>query len=277
MIKISSKGILMPYPQLENLIQIIEKLRDPQTGCPWDLDQTHTTLLPYLLEEAYEFIDATEKGSPELMKEEIGDVLLQVILHSTIAKQNNTFNLEDVAQNLAEKLVHRHPHVFGDKTAKLSSPEVAEQWQKIKSSGKKSPKSQIPYKLMHNPALETAHLIGAASKKVSFDWENHQQVMHKVEEEWQEVKTELLPNGVYNPDNVEEELGDLLFSVAQLARHLNVNAETALRKANQKFLKRFHYMEEVAEQKNLQLKDLKHDQLEDLWKLAKENTKKNET
>ena len=261
------------YPELEKLISVVRKLRDPNGGCPWDLEQTHESLLRYLIEEAYEYVEAVEKKDPSMMKEEIGDVLLQVVLHSIIAEQGKQFNLEDVAKALSTKLIHRHPHVFGEGDKTLNAQEVREQWEVIKNQEKKTYKSAIPLKLIHNPALRTANLIGHASTKVAFDWENHQQVLYKVEEEWQEVKAELSPTGDYDQTRVEEEIGDLLFSMAQLARHLKVDPEEALRKANKKFLKRFHMMEEITLQKKTSLMELSHQEMEALWIKAKELTK----
>ncbi len=261
------------YPQLENLISVVRKLRDPIAGCPWDLEQTHESLLRYLIEEAYEYVEAVEKKDSEMMKEEIGDVLLQVVLHSVLAEQGNLFNIEEVAATLSKKLIHRHPHVFGAGDKTLNATEVREQWEVIKNLEKKTHKSAIPYKLIHNPALKTADLIGQASTKVAFDWESHQQVLYKVEEEWQEVKAELGPTGVYDHARVEDELGDLLFSMAQLARHLKVDPELALRKANKKFLKRFHKMEEITLQTNEKMGSLSNARMEELWIKAKELTK----
>lgn len=260
-------------PKLEKLIEVVKKLRDPDGGCPWDLEQTHESLLRYLLEEAYEYIEAVEKKDAAMMKEEIGDVLLQVILHSVVAEQGKLFNLEEVADVLTKKLIHRHPHVFGEGDKTLNAEEVREQWEVIKNQEKKSYKSAIPSKLMHNPALRTANLIGFASTKVAFDWENHQQVLYKVEEEWQEVKAELGPTGHYDQSRVEEELGDLLFSMAQLARHLKVDPEEALRKANKKFLKRFHKMEEMSLMSDHKMGEMSNAQMEELWVKAKELTK----
>jgi MazG family protein len=256
-------------PQLERLISVVEKLRDPQSGCPWDLEQTHESLLRYLIEEAYEYIEAVEKKNKEMMREELGDVLLQVILHSVIAHQAGQFTLEDVAQEISNKLIHRHPHVFGDGNKNLSAQEVREQWEAIKYQEKKKTQSAIPYKLIHNPALKSSELIGKASTKVNFDWENYQQVVLKVEEEWQEVKEELPPTGVYNTQRVEEELGDLLFSVAQLCRHLNLDPEETLRKANKKFLKRFASLEQMALKEKSSLLEFSANELEHFWNKAK--------
>ena len=264
----------MAYPELENAIRVINKLRDPQGGCPWDLSQTHETLLRYLIEESYEYVEAVEVNDTAMMCEEIGDVLLQVLLHSRIAEQAGRFNLEDVARRLATKIVHRHPHVFGEQTEQGLTPEqVKERWEVIKLEENKAKRSAIPYKLMHNPALRTAHLIGVASGKVAFDWEDHRQVMHKVEEEWQELKDELPPGGHFDKARVADEMGDLLFSMAQLARHLGVDPEEALRNGNKKFLKRFHMVEKLAEENGQVMGQMTSQEMEALWVKAKEKTK----
>lgn len=264
----------MAYPELENAIRVIQKLRDPNGGCPWDLEQTHESLLRYLLEESYEYIEAVEMKDPEMMCEELGDVLLQVILHARVAEQAGKFNLEDVARKIATKMVHRHPHVFGESPDPNLTPEqVRERWEMIKKEEKKSKKSAIPYKLIHNPALKTAHLIGLASGKVAFDWEDHRQVMHKVEEEWQELKDELPPGGQFNKDRVAEEMGDLLFSVAQLSRHLGIDPEEALRNGNKKFLKRFHRVEKLAEDNGQTMGKMSPAEMEELWVQAKKELK----
>jgi MazG family protein len=256
--------------ELQRTIDVVKKLRDPQDGCPWDLEQTHESLLRYLLEESYEFIEAVEKKAPAHMKEELGDVLLQVLLHARIAEQSGGFTLEDVAKGLADKLIHRHPHVFGQTVPGLTPDEVRTRWEDLKAKEKgDKPSSAIPAKLLHNPALRTSHLIGNASSKIAFDWENYQQVIYKVEEEWQELKEELPLSGQFNPERVAEELGDLLFSVAQLSRHLGFDAEEVLRQGNRKFLKRFHCLEEIARERGLEIPKLSQAEMETLWSAAK--------
>lgn len=255
----------MDYPELKRCIEVVQKLRHPTEGCPWDLEQTHATLLKYLLEESYEFIEATESKDPRLMEEELGDVLLQVLLHATIAEQAKTFNLETVAKTLADKLVRRHPHVFKNQGEQLSSEQVVANWQEIKKQEKGVRKYSIDQKFLHAPALESAFKIGKKSTTVNFDWTDHLQVMMKVEEEWQEVKEELPPTGHYNKARVKEEIGDLLFSVAQLARHLDINPEECLKEANQKFIGRFQKVEDAVMAKGKKLEDTPQEELEALW------------
>jgi MazG family protein len=255
----------MSHPELERCIKVIEALRHPVTGCPWDLEQTHKTLLKYLLEESYEFIEATESADPKHMEEELGDVLLQVLLHSTIAAESKTFNLESVAKTLADKIVRRHPHVFASAGPGITSDQVVANWQDIKKQEKGERKFSIDEKFLQAPALESAFKIGKKSTTVNFDWENHLQVMGKVEEEWQEVKEELPPTGKFNEARVKEEIGDLLFSVAQLARHVGINPEEALREANKKFIGRFQKVETLVKQNGGTLETTPQATLEDLW------------
>lgn len=261
--------------ELQRCIEVVRRLRDPDGGCPWDLEQTHQTLLKYLLEESYEYIDAVENDDAVHMREELGDVLLQVLLHARIAEQGQSFTLEDVARELANKLVRRHPHVFAPKDeAALTPEEVRTRWEaqkKVERSGR--PTSKIPDKLMHHPALKTAHLIGEASAKIAFDWTDHRQVASKVEEEWQELKDELPPGGHFNKARVAEEMGDLLFSVAQLARHLGLDPEEALRQGNRKFLRRFHTLEQLAADDGADVGVLDAAAMERYWARAKEQLK----
>ena len=258
----------MPHPELERCIEVIRKLRHPQDGCPWDLEQTHQTLLKYLIEESYEYIEATELKDPKKMEEELGDVLLQVLLHATIGEQEKNFSLESVARGLADKMVKRHPHVFGkDGKGNLTSAEVVANWKEIKAQedATKRQKYSIEHKLLHAPALESAYQIGLKSTTANFDWENHLQVISKVEEEWQEVKEELPPTGKFDKARAKEEIGDLLFSVAQLARHLNLNPEECLREANMKFIKRFQKVEDRVRTQGKKMAETPQAELEKIW------------
>lgn len=256
----------MSYPELERCIEVIKALRHPQTGCPWDLEQTHETLLKYLIEEAYEFVEAVESKNPMMMEEEIGDVLFQVLLHTTMGEETGAFNLESSAKKLADKLVRRHPHVFKSQSdERLTPDQVIANWQKIKTQEKGEKKYSIEEKLLHAPSLESSYNIGKKSTTVNFDWENYSQVLGKVEEEWQEVKEELPPTGKYNKERVKEEIGDLLFSVAQLARHLDINPEDCLRDANRKFIKRFQKVEDKVALTGKKIQETPQRELEKLW------------
>jgi MazG family protein len=255
----------MSHPELERCIEVIKSLRHPKTGCPWDLEQTHETLLKYLIEEAYEFVEAVESKNPKLMEEEIGDVLFQVLLHTTIGEEKKAFSLESAAKGLADKLIRRHPHVFNQSDKKLTPDEVVENWQKIKVGEKGERKYSIDEKFLQAPALESAFKIGKKSTTVNFDWQDYQQVVMKVEEEWQEVKEELPPTGHYNLERVREEIGDLLFSVAQLSRHLGINPEDCLRDANKKFIRRFQKVEDAVKATGRKLEETPQAELEEFW------------
>ncbi len=252
------------HPELERCIQVVKALRQPGTGCPWDLEQTHQSLLKYLIEEAYEFVDAVEASDPALMEEEIGDVLFQVLLHTSIGQETNAFSLESAARGLADKLVRRHPHVFAVSDTKLTSEEVVENWQKIKLREKGVRKYAIDEKYLQAPALESAHKIGMKSTTVNFDWTDFQAVALKVEEEWLEVKAELEAERL-DRGKVKEEIGDLLFSVAQLARHLELNPEECLREANRKFIRRFNKVEDLVRASGATLTETPQPKLEVYW------------
>lgn len=265
----------MAQTQFEKLKEVVADLRHPQNGCPWDLKQSHESLLKYLIEESYEFIEAVEQKDNQKMEEEIGDVLLQVLLHARLAEERNAFDIESVSKVLSEKLIRRHPHVFENKNSSISADEVVLNWEKIKQEEKSreekenSSHHRIKMSVMHNPALVAAVKIGKKTNDLKFDWDDYQQVAYKVEEEWQELKEEIAPTSGLNKERVKEELGDLLFSVAQLARHLDLDPEDALRQANKKFLKRFYSMEDIMKSKNVRLEEMNQTQMDVYWNEAK--------
>lgn len=258
----------MSYPQFEKLVEVIKKLRHPTDGCPWDLKQTHSSLLKYLLEESYEYMNAVEKNDEKEMEEELGDVLLQVVLHSVIAEETGKFNIESVSKVLAEKMIRRHPHVFQDKNSSITAEEVTSNWDKIKKD-EKVKKHSIDMEDTIFPALHSANKIGKKTEKLNFDWEDHTQVIYKVEEEWQELKEELTPGVQHNKERVKEELGDFLFSIAQLARHLDIDPEIALRDANKKFVRRFNQVEDMVRSDKMELTDLTQMELDKYWDKVK--------
>jgi MazG family protein len=205
-----------------------------------------------------------EKKEPKLMEEELGDVLLQVLLHSTIAAESKKFNLESVAKTLADKIIKRHPHVFGD--VKVSgAEEVTANWKAIKEKEKTEKKYAIDEKVLQAPSLTSSYNIGKKSTAVNFDWDDYHQVAGKVEEEWQEVKDELPPGDKYNKERVREEIGDLLFSVAQLARHLDIDPELCLRDANKKFINRFKKVEDEVKARGQKLGEVPQSELDKIW------------
>lgn len=248
----------MSYPNLEKLIEIIDTLRSPN-GCKWDREQTHATLRRNMLEEAYEAVDAINDNDPKHLKEELGDVLLQVVLHAQIAKEEGDFNIEDVAKNLNEKLIHRHPHVFGDVKVQ-NTQEILDNWEKLKKEEKPHRKSVMDGISKAQSALMSAQKISKKAVSVGFEWPNEEELLKCVMSEFEEFKN------AKTQDEKEDEFGDILFAVVNLARWNKIDAEQALIRANNKFMTRFRKMEELAE------KDLNEYSLEEwdkLWKKAK--------
>ena len=259
--------------EFKRLVQVVKKLRDPNGGCPWDLKQTHQSLLRFLVEESYEFLHAVESKDDKAMEEEIGDVLLQVVLHSVVAEQRGAFNLESVSKVLADKLIRRHPHVFDNPEGReFSDEEIKKNWKDIKELEKKK-EYEIGKDYLAFPALFSSSKIGAKTRELNFDWDDHSQVSYKVEEEWQELKEELMPTTI-NKEKVKEELGDFLFSAAQLARHLDIDPEEALREANKKFIRRFNQVEDLVKSKGLDMRSMTQSQLDEYWMETKAMEKK---
>jgi len=228
--------------EINKLEEIIKKLRNPEDGCPWDIKQTHLTLLPYLIEEAYEVVDAIRNKESSDIKEELGDLLLQILLHSTIEEEKKIFTFQDVVNLLNKKLIRRHPHVFKTKK-KLTDKQLKAQWKKIKIKEGKINDKDSPFQTLNisQPALLQALEISLISKELKFDWVNYEGPLKKVKEELNEVIEE---KEKINSDHtkLEEEVGDLLFSVVSLSRHLKINPEIALLNANKKFISRFKLM-----------------------------------
>ena len=252
------------YKNLEKLIEIIEILRSPQ-GCKWDREQTHSSLKPNMLEEAYEAVDAINDNDMSHLKEELGDVLLQVVLHSQIAKEEHSFDIEDVAQTLNEKLIHRHPHVFGD-TKVSSTQEILANWEKLKKEEKPHRKSIMDGISKSQSALMSAQKISKKAVKLGFEWDKEETLYDCVMSEIDEFK-EACIEGDFQHE--EEELGDILFAIVNLARWNKIDAEQALIKANKKFIKRFKKMEELATKP---LEEYTFDEYDKLWKSAKSQT-----
>lgn len=260
----------------EKLVAIQKRLRDPG-GCPWDIEQNHLTLRTYLIEEAYEVLDAIESGEDEKFVEELGDLLLQVTFHSQIASEANRFNISDVIQSIHDKMIRRHPHVFGEVEAK-NSEEVLRNWQKIKAQERNEKEGAAPEgepkkvsALDGVPKSIPATLEGLQLTKkaarTGFDWANAAGVFAKVREETTELEHTLEHGTALE---AEEELGDLLFAVVNLARFLHVDPEIALKRANGKFVRRFHEMERIASSRGRKFEDVPRPEKETLWNSAKE-------
>ncbi len=261
-----------PTCQLERAIAIMHRLRAPG-GCPWDAQQTHESLIPNLLEECYECIDAIREQDATHLCEELGDVLLQVLFHAELAQENasENFNVQDVARGLCDKMVRRHPHVFGGATAE-DAEAVLTRWDQIKRQEKHSERK--PY--LHHcgkglPEMLRAAKISAKAAQVGFDWESHEAVFAKVHEELEEVRDTLsLPDA---DPRVAEELGDLMLSVVNLCRHRGVNPEVAMHAANQKFLRRFNAMEEELSAVGISLQEASPETFDRAWNAQKAREK----
>ena len=257
---IEKKNKKANYPELERLIDIIAVLRS-ENGCDWDKQQTHKTLRPNMLEEAYEAVDAMESEDIGHLKEELGDVLLQVVLHSQIAKDEKEFDIEDVAKGIADKLIHRHPHVFGNVKVKSTS-EIIDNWEKIKKEEKPERQSAMDGITKGQSALISALKISKRAVKQGFEWPNLVSLYDCITSEFQEfisAKTQ---------EEKEEEFGDILFALVNLARWKKIDPEQALLSANKKFMNRFRKMEELAQKP---LTEYSFEEYDALWKKAKES------
>ncbi len=250
----------------DRLINIMERLRGPG-GCPWDAEQDHRSLMKGLVEETCELLDAIESGDPEHLKEELGDVLMQVVFHSTIAKENKAFTTSEVIDSLCDKLIYRHPHVFGEVKVK-DAKEVIRNWQRLKQAenGKyqrESILSGIPRTLS---ALLYALKIQSLASRAGFDWNAPEEVLVKIQEELGELSEALKHK---KADPVEAELGDLLFSAVNLARMLGIDPEAALRRSNKKFSDRFYAIEKAAKARGVSLTDMPMAEKDRIWEAAK--------
>jgi tetrapyrrole methylase family protein/MazG family protein len=251
-----------------DLIKLMSKLRSKH-GCPWDRAQTHKSLLPYLIEESYEVLDTIEAKNDQKLKEELGDLLLQIIFHAQIAKERKKFDVYDVIENLLQKLIERHPHVFKDKR-KLAPQEVLKNWEHIKLvASRDKNKSVLSGLPRHLPALLKAYRVQEKVARFHFDWERTDEIFLKLEEEIKELKT---AHKKRKKEDMEEEFGDILFSWVNLCRHLEVNPEFALRKTIDKFVKRFNYMERCLKQEKIPLQKAGLPLLDSLWEEAKRST-----
>lgn len=252
-------------------------LRTPGSGCPWDLEQSFQTIAPYTIEEAYEVADAVERGDRDGLKEELGDLLLQVVYHAQMAEEESAFVFADVVDGICRKMLRRHPHVFGDERVR-SSVELQGLWERVKAAEKLARRGQkaeppvgsilegVPAAL---PALTRALKLQEKAARVGFDWPEAAPVLAKVREELGELETELRQDGGAGGGSAMEEFGDLLFALANLARHLKLDPEAALRAANGKFARRFARMEELLDEEGRELRACSLSDLDDVWERAK--------
>ncbi len=248
------------------LLRIMERLRGPG-GCPWDREQTHASIKPYLIEEAYEVAEAIEEDHIDDLRAELGDLLLQIVFHAEMAREAGRFTAEDVVRGIIDKMIRRHPHVFGD-TAVKDSAEVLRKWAQIKSGERRHREDNsivagVPRAL---PALLRAHRLGEKASHVGFDWRAAAAVFEKVREELAELETAI---GREDQAETEAELGDLLFALASLGRHLGVHGEDALQHASDRFIRRFHYIEARLAERQHDIHQVGPEVLNDLWEEAK--------
>lgn len=258
---------------IDRLLDIMRRLRDPKSGCPWDVEQSFATIAPYTIEEAYEVADAVASGDLEALREELGDLLLQVVYHAQMADEIGAFDFAGVAAGIADKMVARHPHVFGDiEVADAAAQRHAWEAQKERERRRKAEAGgrtpgvldDVPLAL---PALMRAEKLQKRAARVGFDWPEAAQVLDKIEEEIAELRAELASGA--GSDRLEDELGDLLFAAANLARHLNIDPEAALRRTNRKFEVRFRRIEALLAAAGRTPAEASLDEMEALWQRAK--------
>ena len=261
---------------IDNLLQIMSQLRHPEDGCPWDVEQSFESIAPYTIEEAYEVQEAITNGDYENLKEELGDLLLQVVFHSQIAKEAKLFAFDQVVDSICKKMIDRHPHVFGDAKIKNAEEQLSSwEYLKAKERQKSLKTSSIEESALDGvslayPALLRAQKLQKRAARVGFDWEDVGTVLEKLDEEVIELKEVLTNTDASGSKRVEEELGDILFTCVNIARHIKIDPETALYKANRKFSKRFKIVEKLLkEELNLKPEQAEFSDLEDRWERAK--------
>lgn len=257
-----------------DLLQVMQRLRDPETGCPWDKRQTWQTLLPYTLEEVYEVADAVDRHDAESLKDELGDLLLQIVFMAQIADEQGLFNFNEVAKGITEKMQRRHPHIFGD-TSFANEQEQKQAWEAIKQQERlaKESSTQSTPTLFANipstlPTLLRSQKIQKRVAQVGFDWEHWQQVLPKIQEELQEVIEAVANQEPFA--RIEEEVGDVIFGTTNLARMLGVNADNALRLTNRKFENRFLKVEQLLKEQGITLEQATLQQMDEAWEQAKQ-------
>ncbi|MCB5943268.1 nucleoside triphosphate pyrophosphohydrolase [Acidocella sp. KAb 2-4] len=254
-------------PPITALINVMAALRDPETGCPWDKEQSFETIAPYTIEEAYEVRAAIESGDPAQLKDELGDLLFQVVYHAQMAAERGWFNFDDVARNIADKMIRRHPHVFGEEAARSAAAQTAA-WEAQKAQERlaKAQHGVLDGVATALPALKRAQKLTARAARVKFDWPDAEAVLDKLDEEVAELRAEL-PAAA--PARLSDELGDMLFVLANLARKLGQDAETCLEGANEKFIRRFSRVETLLAAEGKTPASSSLDEMDRLWNVAK--------
>ena len=254
-------------PPISALINVMAALRDPQTGCPWDKEQSFETIAPYTIEEAYEVRAAIEAGGPEHLKDELGDLLFQVVYHAQMAAERGWFNFDDVARGITGKMIRRHPHVFGDEASRTAAGQTAA-WEAQKAEERRALAQHgvLDGVATGLPALKRAQKLTARAARVKFDWPNAEAVLDKLAEETAELRAEL-PAAA--PERIRDELGDMLFVLANLARKLGQDAEACLEGANEKFIRRFSRVEALLAAEGKTPASSSLDEMDNLWNAAK--------
>jgi len=264
--------------ELERLLVIMKSLRDPESGCPWDLEQTIETIKAFTLEEAYEVVDAIERNDMEGLRDELGDLLFHIVFYSEMADEEKHFNFHDVVKQANQKLERRHPHVFSDfKVANVE--QVKTLWEQIKQQERKDAAIDTDNKSTNllddigknMPAIKRAEKLQKRAATVGFDWTDSQDILNKIDEELSELRHAL--QEPHNIDNISEELGDLMFCCVNLARHFKIDSEISLRNTNEKFVSRFKYIEEILKKRDKLLTDASLEEMDRLWNEAKHNIK----
>ena len=257
---------------INKIRKVIEILRDPIEGCPWDLKQNYDSLAQYSVEEAYELVNAIDDKNPNEIKKELGDLLLQVVLISQVASEKGDFNFDDVAEEISKKIIRRHPQIFDENYKENDLPH--ESWERIKnlenSETKIKSKNILDGIEKNIPSILRSIKIQKKVSSLNFDWPNYERVLIKLDEEFNELKSAINSK---KEDNIEEELGDVFFTLISLCRHLSKDPDSIIRKANNKFIKRFNEMENIVEDKNIKWHDLNEKQIINLWNKAKKNIK----
>jgi len=263
----SEPGVINSTINFEKLCEIVAKLRGPG-GCPWDREQTHESLLPALIEEAYEVTEAAREKNDAHFREELGDLLLLVVMHAEIASETDRFNIDDVVRDISEKLIRRHPHVFGTSDA-CDSGGVLKQWEAIKRDEKKTDSHYLASLPKALPALMRAQKAQSKAARVNFDWTDVRHVVAKLEEELRELKQAMASA---DPARTEEEIGDVLFAVVNLARKCRLDAESALQRGTDKFVTRFNRLEEELQRQGKRLCDVDLAEMDAIWDEIKKMT-----
>ena len=268
---------MSPSPEIARLLEIMATLRTPGIGCPWDLEQDFASIAPYTIEEAYEVADAIARGDLDDLRDELGDLLLQVVFHARMAEERKAFAFDDVVEAITRKMIRRHPHVFADEDGRLTPSDVKGAWDRIKAEEKAeraarrpessaSPKSLLSSVKAGQPALARAMELQRKASTVGFDWNDPRAVLHKIREEADEIEA-ALDRG--DTQELAEETGDLLFALVNLARHVGADPDQALRGTNAKFERRFFYIERALQSQGRSLKDATLAEMDALWNEAK--------